>query len=625
MEQISHYVVSDERSPSVTATDSALSREVWLVGQIFAGAFDHAKNAVSHHPLRFISTGCVSALAGAAIARYAGGSTFVGSISRVCLTSATISLAKDVGLEIPSIGRAFLRTGSSSDHMTQDGALIRNKLGAAVFDTLWCASTGSLGASISERWALRGLTTALSTTPPKIELGFDHLKSRLSECKISCADLQAVSAKKSLIGQGNTASVYEIDGMNDYVLRVIRSSDHVAPLSPVFDPLPHRNIGQPIASMGERFQICKRQVGLPSAGELTGQRWGWSAEQTQQYCMENLQRSAALPQNAYDELAFTLLDLNKTGLRWDRSRADNLLIDAGTGFGIVDVASGKTATIHTATDMMLTILPPFKAPSSANVQPLQRDVIAKIVTACENTGLPIHLSTGIEKRFIAAGMQESWQRLTSLRSTWDQSMVSIRPQAMFAGSTASSLELPGLAALHKSGFTDAGSAQAAFAAKNYEAAEAFVSQLVVQLRAKPTVAPRDALPAALDALACVKCWRGDTHGAMPLLEESIGLRKAMSNHDPIQLATSVGQLAQLNAMSARNHEAAKLWSDAILLLKSVPDARLELGTALHRRGKALELVGAHPEAAGMRAQAAPLLGSKPSPFMQKDARQLELP
>lgn len=155
------------------------------------------------------------------------------------------------------------------------------------------------------------------------------------------------SIERQPLGHGLNATVFEIVGTSDFLLRMAtgdlngyRQDSDFGQLKQVPDWARGHNLGQAIAEVGT-IEIIKRQSGKPmgamrfkAANDLKALREGRA----------RLHEAARLPQEAYDQLArdykFSIL----LGGRWDSGRADNLMIDfKKKKFGLIDVEAPRNS------------------------------------------------------------------------------------------------------------------------------------------------------------------------------------------------------------------------------------------------------------------------------------------
>ena len=213
------------------------------------------------------------------------------------------------------------------------------------------------------------------------------------------AALAAASSPETMIGRGGNATVHEIPGEEDLVLRVPRrggfssgEEDVPARAERVTNPFGDMNVGQPLARVG-RATILLRQGGEPAG--MTGSEPAYKREDRDEVYRSRIETAAQMPQSAYDRLAEDLLRVNGLGYNWDPSKANNILIDQASGrFGLVDLSlrDPDHKYVNKATDVILCLVGnthAYKAPHlNRDLMGPRREIIRRMMMAADRAGLP---------------------------------------------------------------------------------------------------------------------------------------------------------------------------------------------------------------------------------------------
>jgi hypothetical protein len=182
---------------------------------------------------------------------------------------------------------------------------------------------------------LKGLITNLSST-----LG-------IKEHSVLKKLLNITIRQENILGEGRFSKVYLIPGTENFALRIPHNINPVTgELSKIKDHFEFFNFGQPIAKIGEKIEILKRQNGIRSgipyelkqkimASIDEGKVCKDDLQQGLDIYVDHLKRVAGKPQDTYNHFANTLKYLGSMDLTYDIRNANNLLIDYDE-FKIVD-------------------------------------------------------------------------------------------------------------------------------------------------------------------------------------------------------------------------------------------------------------------------------------------------
>lgn len=182
---------------------------------------------------------------------------------------------------------------------------------------------------------------------------------------VSADSLVRHALGSSSLGAGLNARSFPLPGFPDYCLltshedfRAFQKTKTLPPLddlTEIPDWAPNENYGQQIARLGP-FRVLKFQPGKPM-GMARNTPWDPRSPEHVRALAEYRQRlkeSAALPQEAYDELTRQYEHGIRAGANFDLGKADNLLLDfTRKQFGFVDVAAPKGGTPFTSPRKMI--------------------------------------------------------------------------------------------------------------------------------------------------------------------------------------------------------------------------------------------------------------------------------
>jgi len=190
-----------------------------------------------------------------------------------------------------------------------------------------------------EQQAEEDLSLAETYHVPPFNL--EKFKANLEAAGLSDPEvlLEAVKKSENIIGVGGNAIVCRIPQVAGYVLKVHTrdwlKNRELTELVVVDDQFPEMNFGQPVASIG-MADVLKEQMGVPAGvpyGEVRKSR------ETGNAVYEiYLKTAAAMPQKSYDQLAELFVFLNESGLIFDPSKSNNILVDSEKDiFNLVDL------------------------------------------------------------------------------------------------------------------------------------------------------------------------------------------------------------------------------------------------------------------------------------------------
>ncbi len=352
-----------------------------------------------------------------------------------------------------NFGHAFADTWRSGKNMDKNIAATKNSLGTFVVDMgIGYAGMKAGGFAVS-RFSPPLFEAPKLIEPPKVELkegigsakvgevsqsklgestaiapasrfSFDALRSQVAAAGLTEEGIAASVKTENYLGRGGNATVYRIDGIKDFVLRVPgqpgKGVQSLGSLESVPDIFPEGNVGQPVAKIGNAT-ILKAQEGIPAGGPLGKDARAMGVEAARKIYGDSIERAAAMPQSAYDQFAAELLNLDKKGLQFDPSKANNVLVDApGKRFNLVDISTrdAQSTYHHSLSDMVVTLmdngfintLADRGKPWEAHYQ----TILSKAALAAERTGLPLELNgSSLRYSFQLADATTFWAELAA--------------------------------------------------------------------------------------------------------------------------------------------------------------------------------------------------------------------
>lgn len=331
-------------------------------------------------------------------------------------------------------GSAVADTWHSGTNMDKNIAATRNSLGSFVVDMgIGYAGMKAGGFAVS-RFAPRAFEPAklIEQAEPKVEVtkgiaprfSFDALKATMAEAGVSEEGIAASVKTENFLGRGGNAAVYKIDGVKDFVLRVPgppgKGVQGLSPIEAVADIFPEGNVGQPVAKMGNAT-ILKVQDGTPAGGPLGRDARAMGETAARKIYGSSIEKAADMPQSAYDEFAAMLMNLQKKGLQFDPSKANNVLIDsAGKRFNLVDITtrSPNSTYNHSLSDMVVTLMDNGFINTLGDRGKLwqgqYQTILSKAVLAAERAGLPLELGgSSLRYSFQLADATTFWSGLVA--------------------------------------------------------------------------------------------------------------------------------------------------------------------------------------------------------------------
>jgi hypothetical protein len=205
-------------------------------------------------------------------------------------------------------------------------------------------------------------------------------------------DAQKFIIEHNFLGQGGNAKVYAIN--EKYVLRVPHSGFTEGKVDVIDHPLSPLNFGQPILKIGNA-EVLVRQNGIP-AGVPHGPIRKAGGEKALKIYTEHLERSATMPQDAYDDLAKQLLYIQKKGYVFDPSKSNNILVDPSESrLNLVDLnpQDPRSTYRHSVTDIIVPLIDNaycWQVEDTLQIIQNRKAIIAKCLRAAKKKGLPIN-------------------------------------------------------------------------------------------------------------------------------------------------------------------------------------------------------------------------------------------
>lgn len=271
----------------------------------------------------------------------------------------------------------------------------------------------------------------------------------------SRSDIVESIKTENLLGEGYSNKVYSVDGSDDFVVRIPKIKDPQASMqahfTPVADFWPSRNLGQPIARLGD-IEVLKKvqgraiEAGPADAGLRQRVRNMIARENPQAKHARQERIIAAMPQAAYDDLAKTMLGLIQRGKHFDAVNPGNVLInnkgfslvDIGDrpilqGQGMIDSRSAGVGLYEMLRPLTGTGVDNWVPNSSKNLQKSYQAIIEKAVAAAQRTGMQIVPDPRLYQMFKVAGIPERYAQLVAGRPV-DQGLDRILRQTYFSRS-----------------------------------------------------------------------------------------------------------------------------------------------------------------------------------------------
>lgn len=276
-----------------------------------------------------------------------------------------------------------------------------NSLGGMAFDYPVMAASGFAGFGVGSKLARMEMGAGLGLGK-KMELGapphtFEKLSAQMKGAQATEQNIVASVKEENFLGRGSNGAVYKLDFTNDFVVKVPEFAKGKPPtgkIEEVADFMPGHNVGQPVAKLGD-FEILKKQDGFAAGAPGAKARREMGLEAAEAAFAKGVKASAELPQSAYDELARTMMAVEKHGLQFDPSKPGNILIDpVGQRFNLVDISKSHAVKPyeHTVADIIVPLADNFFVGSvlpnkGVAYQPYLQQIIAKANVAAKNAGM----------------------------------------------------------------------------------------------------------------------------------------------------------------------------------------------------------------------------------------------
>lgn len=163
---------------------------------------------------------------------------------------------------------------------------------------------------------------------------------------------QIFANPKNIIGEGNTKYVFKIDGIEGYVLAVLKDEFDLSrppvPLKACEIPLPRYNFGQILFENDNGLMVMRKAEGVPhssepwvkySFGVLEGAMS--MPKKTAEKALLKICAVSRMPITAFNHMAMQIKYLNEGGLPLDTINPNNILIDPkNKQINIIDVLDG---------------------------------------------------------------------------------------------------------------------------------------------------------------------------------------------------------------------------------------------------------------------------------------------
>lgn len=287
--------------------------------------------------------------------------------------------------------------------------------------------------SVQERGDMQQSPSSSDRVRPQ---SFEHFLALLQSGQLTARDIARSISPKNKLGEGYSNEVFRLN--DDFVLRVPKSRGksaldlNQAQFSQVFDYLPHGNVGQPIARIGD-VEVLKSVD-----GKAVADRFPQEARSTSRKVIEFVLRrsptsknirsvrdASEMSQKAFDDLAALLVDLQHSSHYADVRNPGNLLIDKNAQrFNLVDIGEQPLRLPNGTIDLMAdgrTIYGMLRVltgsgvrewvPSVGKLSSEYAAIVEKTVIAAERAGLPISPSRELQGIFIAAKIPEKYTEL----------------------------------------------------------------------------------------------------------------------------------------------------------------------------------------------------------------------
>jgi len=223
-----------------------------------------------------------------------------------------------------------------------------------------------------------------------LEQNYEELQQWLQQTGTDINSLVQQLSQKPPDFKGGNADFWYIPN-SPFGLRWVRGRQPGS-LAQQEDPFADMNVGQPIANLGQGVQILRVQAGSP-AGPVHGVHKLPADQQEKELGVyrKKMLDSAAMPQEAYDQLLQQIVTINQRGYQVDPSKPGNLLIDPGKGFGLVDVNPSESGRPNDAGHVIVMLMGGnfhFNKISDPETQQAAQTIIQKVETAAKKVGMP---------------------------------------------------------------------------------------------------------------------------------------------------------------------------------------------------------------------------------------------
>ncbi len=297
---------------------------------------------------------------------------------------------------------------------------LSSNFGHMAFDYPLMAASGLAGFGIGGRAARFSMRPRPEVPFAEVArpLTFDNLSSQLKSTRASEQNVVASVRVDNFLGRGSNGAVYKLDFTDDFVVKVAefgRPKPQGGKLEPVVDAMPDHNVGQSVAKMGD-YEILKKQNGFAAGAPSHSVRKEIGLEAAEALFARSIKSSAELPQAAYDDLARTMMAVEKHGMQFDPSKPGNILIDpVGKRFNLVDIGRSDISQPyrHTVADIIVPLVDNYFVGSvlpnkGSTYQQLLQQIITKSTLAAEAAGMHKRpeLGSSLSYSYKLAGLPE---------------------------------------------------------------------------------------------------------------------------------------------------------------------------------------------------------------------------
>lgn len=210
-------------------------------------------------------------------------------------------------------------------------------------------------------------------------VAFTHLVEQMRLNNLNADTILSSIKSGNYIACGTNNEVYRIDGLEGYLARKpLRSGvPRQGQLEKVADIFAGKNIGQPVARVGWIEVLIKQNgVSLAIPGSLL---------RDEGYKLERLRVLSSLPQKAFDDLAYSLIELNDRELFFDPVPGNLMIDEARAEIGLIDVIRCHSSFRNDMESLVAALL---RQLATMEQRPEYGQVLDKIKLAALRTGLP---------------------------------------------------------------------------------------------------------------------------------------------------------------------------------------------------------------------------------------------